>query len=337
MSVASLHRLIVALLLIVIGWAWSPSTHAANPNVSCNVTGIDTPMAFGPVDPNNSQTDTTTTIHWSCNNTGGTGTGTVCFTIGDGLTTRNMTSGANNLQFGVFADAARSTFWGNNATTNSIIVTPIAFPAGITTGIATIYGRVTAGQTTAVSGSYSYSFGATVTQISIATKPGNGGAATNCSAPDTGYPTNTNKAFTATATVTAICSVTGGTLDFGSKTGGTNVLNATGSTTFTVTCVNGHGYTIGMSPAGGSTNGTGNMTNGTTSDTVSFKLCQDSTACGTAWGNVTVGLGANVESGTGSGSAQTYNVYGKVTAASPASGFVKPVTYSNATTITVTY
>jgi spore coat protein U-like protein len=131
--------------------------------------------------------------------------------------------------------------------------------------------------------------------------------------------------------------VTGGTLDFGSKTGGASVLNATGSTTFTATCVSGKPYTISMSPAGGSTSGTGNMTNGGTADTVAFALCQDSTACGTAWGNVTSGLGANVKSGTGTGSAQTYTVYGKITGATPASGYVKPVVYSNTTTITVTY
>ena len=131
-----------------------------------------------------------------------------------------------------------------------------------------------------------------------------------------------------------------GVLDFGGGStvlGGAAVLAATGSSAFTVQCTDTTPYNITMSPTGGATTGTGNMANGGTSDVVGFALCSDSTACGTAWGNVTSGGGANDVTGTGDGTAKPYTVYGKVTGATPASGYVKPVLYTNATTITVNY
>jgi spore coat protein U-like protein len=151
---------------------------------------------------------------------------------------------------------------------------------------------------------------------------------------------STTAPLTVQITVTSNCTINtsagAGLLDFGSHAGGAAVLAATGSSGFTVQCTDTTPYNITMSPTGGSTTGSGNMTNGTTTDTVAFALCSDSTACATPWGNVT-GVGANDVTATGNGLAQPYTVYGKVTGASPASGYVKPVVYQNATTITVNY
>ena len=339
MSITTLQRICLALALIAIGLVFVPRAQAAA-NITCNTTGIST-MAFGPVDPASSLTNTTATISFQCNNPNSSqGSAIVCYNFSGGAFPLNMTAGGNNLGFSVYTDSGRTITWGN--TTSNWAVgpspTPLLVPANSSAnGSVTLYGQVTGGQTSAVAGNYSYTFAGSAVLITVSSKSGSGGLGTDCSTSVTAPQAATSVSFQATATVTPTCSVTGGTLDFGSKTGGTSVLNATGSTTFTVNCVSGRAYTIGMSPTGGATNGTGNMTNGTTTDTVAFALCQDSTACATAWGNVTSGGGANVKSGTGSGSAQTYTAYGKVTGSSPASGYVKPVTYSNTTTITVTY
>ena len=147
----------------------------------------------------------------------------------------------------------------------------------------------------------------------------------------------TTAPLTVQITVTKNCTIDttagAGLLNFGTQTGGANVLAATGSSGFTVQCTDTTGYAIAMSPTGGSTTGTGNMTNGTTTDTVAFALWQNAGHT-TVWGNT---AGTNDLSATGDGTAQAYTVFGTVTGASPASGYVKPVVYQNATTITVTY
>jgi spore coat protein U-like protein len=325
MSATSLQRFF-ALLLIIGGLLLAPQSHAANPNVTCTTTGISN-MAFGNVDPNSSQTDTTATISWSCNNTGGTGTGTVCFSITDGLTTRNMTLSSNNLAFQVFVDAARTVVWGNTATTNNAVTSGISFPAGITTGATTLYGRVTAGQTSAVPGSlYTYSFAGNVTQITYATKPGNGGAPTNCATPDTAA-VNTSQAFQANATVVNTCTVSAPTLDFGSPTQLTSA--QTGSTNLSITCANLLPYKVGLDAG---LNGGGNVNNRAMklgANTVSYQLYSDSGRT-TVWGNT---IGTNTVSGTGNGSAQTLTAYGLV----PIQTTPPPGVYTDTITISVTY
>ena len=129
--------------------------------------------------------------------------------------------------------------------------------------------------------------------------------------------------FTARIVIQNDCTVSSpNDLDFGTV----GLLNSNKDTSmdFTVTCTNGAAYTIAMDN-GQNANGTTNrMKNG--SEYVSYELYQDS-SYGTVWdASSTVGS-------TGTGTAQTFTVYGRVPPqATPSAG-----TYTDTVTITVSY
>lgn len=115
--------------------------------------------------------------------------------------------------------------------------------------------------------------------------------------------------------ITKDCAVTssGTVLDFGSKAS-TVAVAATASTAITVKCTNLTPYKIGLqsSAASSATDGTGTMkyNDGSTVHTIGYQLNQASG--GTPWGNVYSGT-TNTQGGTGSGSDQSYTVYGATT------------------------
>ncbi|WP_322024255.1 spore coat U domain-containing protein [Burkholderia sp. BCC1977] len=136
--------------------------------------------------------------------------------------------------------------------------------------------------------------------------------------------------FAVSLTLVANCTISANALNFGS----TGVLTSavTGSTTLAVTCTNTTPYNVGLDAGtvSGSSTTTRLMagtTSGNTSSTVSFKLYQDS-AYSTNWGNT---QGTDTLAGTGTGSAQTLTVYGKV----PAQTTPAPDTYTTTVTATV--
>lgn len=133
--------------------------------------------------------------------------------------------------------------------------------------------------------------------------------------------------FTVQMTITDDCTVTTtGALNFGSSA----AINANvdGTTTISVQCTNGTGYTIGLN--GGSTANNVSarkMTSG--SATIDYSLYQDS-ARSILWGDT---VGTNTVAGTGSGAAVSHTVYGRVPAqTTPAAGL-----YTDTITVTVTY
>jgi len=129
--------------------------------------------------------------------------------------------------------------------------------------------------------------------------------------------------FTARITIQNDCSVSSpNDLDFG--TVGLLSANVDTSMTFTVTCTNGAAYTIAMDDGQNASGSTNRMTNG--SEYVSYELYQDSNYA-TVWD------ASNTVSSTGTGTAQTFTVYGRVPPqATPSAG-----TYTDTVTITVTY
>ena len=129
--------------------------------------------------------------------------------------------------------------------------------------------------------------------------------------------------FTARITIQNDCTVSSpNDLDFG--TVGLLSSNVDTSMDFTVTCTNNAPYTIAMDDGQNASGSTNRMSNG--SEFVSYELYQDSTY-GTVWD------ASNTVSGTGTGTAQTYTVYGRVPPqATPSAG-----TYTDTVTITVTY
>ncbi|HEX7386947.1 MAG TPA: spore coat protein U domain-containing protein [Castellaniella sp.] len=139
-----------------------------------------------------------------------------------------------------------------------------------------------------------------------------------------------------TITITANClvSTNNAAMNFGSNAS-TATTNAAASASFGVTCTNGTAYNVGLTPAatttGGtpSTTGAGTMKNSNGSS-IAYNLYQDS-AHNTAWGST---VSTNTESGTGTGSSTTYNVYGLVAASALN---VPAGIYTDTVAINVTY
>jgi len=129
------------------------------------------------------------------------------------------------------------------------------------------------------------------------------------------------------------CSVSATDLDFGSQDSTATNLSESTNGTVTVTCSKNTPYIVGLAPSNGDANGAGEMTSGTTSDTVGYQLYQDS-GHSTIWGNDgTLSAAGNEVSGTGTGSAETaIDVYAQVTSAN-----VEPGTYSDTVNVNVTY
>jgi spore coat protein U-like protein len=140
--------------------------------------------------------------------------------------------------------------------------------------------------------------------------------------------TTTTTTFSVQITITASCTInSAGTLNFGSQ--GILSANVDQTSTIQVTCSNTTPYNIGLDAgtATGATVTTRKMTNG--ANTVSYSLYRDSSRSQN-WGNT---IGTDTASGTGSGAAQNYTVYGRV----PPQTTPTPAAYSDTVTVTVTY
>ncbi len=142
--------------------------------------------------------------------------------------------------------------------------------------------------------------------------------------------------LTVQLTITAACTIGAATLDFGSASGTSLLTTAlTASTTVSVTCSNGSPYSIGMGQ-GSNYSSTNRMINGTAF--IGYGLYLDS-ADTEAWSTTTSSSscsgGLNTCSlGTGNGSAQSVNIYGKVPTVSSAPA---PGAYSDTVVMTITY
>jgi len=136
--------------------------------------------------------------------------------------------------------------------------------------------------------------------------------------------------ITVSLTLQANCSIATNPLAFVSP----GVLSAAinQQTTVAVTCTNTTPYNVGLDAGGvaGSTVSSRLMagtTTGNTSTTVAFQLYQDAGHT-TIWGNT---QGTDTVAGTGTGSAQSINVYGQV----PVQATPKPDTYQSTVVATV--
>lgn len=134
-----------------------------------------------------------------------------------------------------------------------------------------------------------------------------------------------NSTMGVSATVQATCSITANPLAFGTYTA--TQLDA--ATTLSVTCTNTTTYNVGLD-AGGGTGATvaiRKMANG--AQLLNYSVYSDS-ARSTVWGTT---IGTNTVAGTGNGSSQSLNVYGRI----PAGQSPTPGSYSDTVTATVTY
>ena len=143
--------------------------------------------------------------------------------------------------------------------------------------------------------------------------------------PASAFAATATTTFSVTATVQATCLVSANTLAFGTYSG----VQLDGTTTVGVTCTNTTPYTVGLDAGTftGATVTTRRMT-GPAAAPLSYSLFSDSGRT-TNWGNT---AGSWV-SGTGNGSSQTLNVYGRIAAAQ----YATPGAYTDTITVTVTY
>ncbi|WP_077033760.1 spore coat U domain-containing protein [Pelomonas sp. KK5] len=139
--------------------------------------------------------------------------------------------------------------------------------------------------------------------------------------------------FQVTATVVSSCTVSGTTLNFGGSIdplATATPLDAT--STLSVQCTNTTPYTVALnagSNAGGASNFSARaMKSGARS--LAYQLYLD-TGHSSVWGDGTAS--SATYSGTGSGSAQTLNIYGRL----PSLANVVPGTYTDTVTVTVSY
>ncbi len=142
--------------------ATTTSSLTVNATVTANCTVSTTAVAFGNVNVlSGTNADATGGLSVTCTNgtawsaSADAGAGT-----GASLATRKMVSGANLLNYALYTDSARTTVWGDAATTATVKF------SGTGTGAAqasTIYGRVPSGQTSVPAGSFADTVTVTVT------------------------------------------------------------------------------------------------------------------------------------------------------------------------------
>lgn len=149
-----------------------------------------------------------------------------------------------------------------------------------------------------------------------------------CIAPGTSRAATATATFTAQIVIEASCQILSPTnLDFG--TAGALVSNVDATATFQVQCTNTTPYNVGLNAGttGGGTIATRKMTSGAA--TIDYRMYSDASRT-TNWGNT---VGVDTVADTGTGSAQSFTVYGRV----PVQATPAPATYSDTVTITVTY
>lgn len=138
----------------------------------------------------------------------------------------------------------------------------------------------------------------------------------------------TTTTFTVQMTITASCIInSASTLNFGSS--GVIAANVDQTSTIQVQCTNTTPYNIGLDAGlgSGATVAARKMTN--SGNTITYSLYSDAGRA-TVWGNM---IGTNTVASTGTGSAQSFTVYGRV----PAQSTPAPAVYTDTITVTVTY
>lgn len=306
-----MNRLLLCLAVLLLGsLLWSPAAHA---DVTCQAAVQNGSVNFGSVDPSQSSSvDVTATINYSCSNNANQNQAmTLCFNIGYGSAgaaadgNRQMVgSGTPNLEFQLYQDAARSQIAGSiyEPAIPQPISAQFSVPRqrrgnpGSVSRTVSVYARLFGNQSSPV-GSYILSFTPQLT--------GNFGHVNCNNTYDDGI--STLSPFTAVATVPPSCSTVAATdLDFGQNTG-LLTANMDQTSTINVTCVNGTPYQVGLDNGLNASGNTRRMFGGS-NDYLTYELYQDS-AHSQRWGNA---VNTDTASGTATGSAQQFTVYGRV-------------------------
>ncbi len=297
---------------------------------SCTITAAN--GAYGSVDLlSGSAVTTTATSLVSCTGSSGA-TVRLCFEIGPGNNTdaggnRVLASGTNTIRHEFYTTAARTTILGS---WGSSIIAYTPFPFGETIDLTlnsfgngstnvTVYGAILANQQTAATGAYSWTSSGS---------PGIAYGYFSGAACPTGAGRATSGGSSWTASVASNCNISATNINFG--TAGIISTRIAAAGVVTAKCTNATPYQIALGYGAGVGAGVGvRYMTGPASAQLSYNLYQD-VACSTVWGD---SLGVNTISSTGTGSNQTFNVYGCV----PAQSTPAPGVYNDTIIVTVNY
>ncbi len=314
----------------------------ADAATSCSATMTD--LSFGAVVPNGAAVSATATLNYTCTYTGLLSSLygdyiRLCFSIGtgsagSGYSPRTMTSSAGDtMNFQMYTDAAHSNVWGGAGSGFSVPQATMMFTilaSGTTqNGTLTLYGLVPAAQAALGAGSYQSQFNAANTQLTYAYNEALlslGTYPTTCTNGSSGNGSGTFP-FNVSASVQPSCTLTGaGDLGFGSAPSNFSG-NIDVSSTIAMNCVYRTSWQVGLDNGQHAAGTTRRMIQGT--GAVVYELYRDS-GRSLRWGGT---LNTDTASGTGTGSAQSLTVYGRV---QPQSGLAAG-SYADKVTVTVTF
>ena len=293
--------------------------------VTCTATMSS--LVFGNVNPLSSQTDATADLDYTCNNTANsTRHVRVCFSIGDGVqggaqaNPRRMLDGSGNpLWFQLYQNGSYTTVWGSSffGVNTPVEVGRSIGRRGSISGTVRLFGRVNAGQLSAVPGVYQDQFIGNHTAITI--NESNSSVPGSCSLDIEG-----SFQFTASATVVRQCAVNASGMNFGNA--GPLLGNTDSTSTVAVQCANGTAYQVGLDNGQHATGNARRMSG--PGGMVGYELYRNS-ARNLRWG-ATPG---NTVLGSGTGGTQNFTVYGRVPSqTTPPAGV-----YTDTIVVTVTY
>lgn len=283
----------------------------AEANVGCNISPNPPSLNFG------SAQTATGTVNYSCTNFDQSGTRnfTICLGVGTSSfpgtqTQPALQNGSNRLNYNVYKDAATTQIW----TTASPFTASLAIPAGQTrTGTFTYYGRIAAGQTVPE---------ATYTGQLFNTRLGflNAGSCQMNVSDLAGI----DFTIMVNATVASTCTLgTLGKIDFGSQSGLFARADAAGSVV--LTCPVSRAWTLKFD-GGRNVAANARRMRSSTGYFVPYAIYRDASRSNVIAVNGTIG-------GTGTGTAQTTPIYGRVEPVAPP----PPGTYQDFIIVTLSF
>jgi spore coat protein U-like protein len=327
---------ILVLFALVLAFAAAP----VRATTTCSATLTD--LAFGEVAPGGALVNASATLNYRCTYNGGLLGGLygvyvrMCFSIGTGAQSpgynpRQMTSTpGDTMAFQLYRNSARTQIWGSVDNASYLpfqqdLSFTILANGETRTGSIPVYGQVPAGQAGLGVGAYSDVFNAAHTKLSynynevllsLGTYPATCGNASLGSFP-----------FTASANVVPFCRLTmAGDLDFGSTS--TLAAPIDKVSAIGMSCTARTAWQLGLGAGQHALGGTRRMLGGGGA-AIAYGLYRDN-ARSQPWGST---LNTDTLIGTGSGSAQSFSVYGRVPAQAP----VPSGNYADVVLVTVTY
>lgn len=320
-----------AIVTVLHVWLGSTSAFA----LSCTASIGD--IVFNPIDLTAGTVfDTSASVSITCAGDANR-TARVCPNIGNGDggvapggTARYAVNAGNQLRYGLYQNASRTSIWGSSqwayAGTYGPPPVDIALDgAGNGSANRTLYGRVFTGQSALPAGATSTTYVSNFTAADV--KISSDYTDTNPTCGSIGITNETNTSFSVSATYPATCTVTGNSLNFGDIR--SLASNIDKQTSIFTRCSADTPYSVGL---GDGLAGTGDPTARRMqlgADRLTYGLFQNSSRS-TAWGNT---IGVDVVGGTGTGTSSALQVYGRV----PNQTFPPVGTYTDVIVVTLNY